>query len=229
MFISYLDTHLSNLCHDNINSYVFLDSNINLLTINNNNTAALYMETIYSNGFVQKVGKATRIQNNSFSLIDHILCKTNRTNISTCTILTDFSDHFVNVLSIPTCETKTGCKFQYTRNFTKKKINEFKQLLKSICWQPVLTLNDTNTAFDTFWDIFHTFFNLHFPIKKMKFNRNIHKIQAFMTTGLLISRQTKNELHKKAILNPDVFGIQYRMYRNIFNSLVKKKQTIIFR
>ena len=42
-----------------------------------------------------------------------------------------------------------------------------------------------------------------------------------MTKGLLISRTTKNNLHKKAINNPLLFNEHYKKYRNIFNSLVR--------
>ena len=53
-FISYLDTHLHNLSLKNYDSYVFLDANINLLNINHNQHVALYLETVYSNGYLQK-------------------------------------------------------------------------------------------------------------------------------------------------------------------------------
>ena len=53
----------------------------NLLSINNNNTVAHYLETIYSNRFTQKVGKATLIAGNTYSLIDHIICKSENNNI----------------------------------------------------------------------------------------------------------------------------------------------------
>ena len=86
---------------------VFLDANINLLKINNCTTAARYLETIYSNGFNQKIGKATRIIGDSFSLIDHVLYKTESTNISSGTILSDFSDHFTNFIAIPKSKLKT--------------------------------------------------------------------------------------------------------------------------
>ena len=72
-FISYLDTHMNNLSLKNCDSYIFLDANINLLNINHNQYVALYLETVYSNGFLQN--KASRICNNSCSLIDHILYK----------------------------------------------------------------------------------------------------------------------------------------------------------
>ena len=104
---------------------VFLDANINLLKINNCTTAARYLETIYSNGFNQKISKATRIIGDSFSLIDHVLYKTESTNISSGTILSDFSDHFTYFIAIPKSKLKNTLEHRYTRDFSQAKIQIF--------------------------------------------------------------------------------------------------------
>lgn len=197
MFINYLDTHLYNLSVYNCDSYVFTDSNINLFNLNNNNSTALYLETIYSNGFNQKIGHATRIAGNSFSLIDHILTKSSIKCISSGTILTDFSDHFTNFITIDVTINRKSPQFCYSRNFSPAKIRNFKLTLETLRWRNILTINDPNEAFEEFWTTFHTLFELHFPLKKSKFNRNIHKANNFMTIGLLTSRKNKNILQKK--------------------------------
>ncbi len=221
LFINYLDTHLYNLAQCNCDTYVFLDSNINLLSINHNVTAAQYLETIYSNGFAQKIGRATRISGSSFSLIDQILCKSSIPNIKSGTVLTDFSDHFTNFVIIPNTKGKEVNQFRFTRNFSANNIRTFKQSLEIIQWNNVLMSRDTNDAFNAFWDTFYTLFNLHFPLQRVKFNRNIHKINNFMTNGLLISRKYKSELHKKALVSPNLYGNAYKNYRNVYNRLIK--------
>jgi len=72
-FNTSLDTLLSNLNTKILNTYVFLDSNLNLLHTNTEQSIAAYHDTILSNGYLQTITKATRIQNKHFSLIDHIL------------------------------------------------------------------------------------------------------------------------------------------------------------
>ncbi len=231
LFISNLDTHLYNLSQIFHDTFVFLDSNINLLNINNNNTTALYLtalylETIYSNGFNKKIGRATRIRGPSYSLIDHILCKTLNSNISSGTILTDFSDHFTNVLIIPNIKLKYNDQFIFTRNFTMEKISEFKGILENLRWGSVYASNDTNTAFNEFWSIFITLFNLHFPLKKCKFNCNIHKKKNFMTNGLLVSRKNKIRLQKQSILQPELYNNKYILYRNLYNRVIKASKKL---
>ena len=220
-FINHLDVHLSNLASLNTDSYVFMDSNINLLKINHSQSTALYLETIFANGFLQKIGKATRIQGNTFSLIDHILTKTEINVELSGTIISDISDHFINFVAVPCTKTRVTSDIKPKRNFSQFNLRRFKEALGLCTWNSTLSNNDVNNSYDNFWNDFHTLFELHFPLIKVKFNRNVHKKNNFMTNGLLISRATKNTLHKKAIINPTLYNEHYKKYRNIFNSLIR--------
>jgi hypothetical protein len=82
---------------------------------------------------------------------------------------------------------------------------------------------------DAFYDEFLTLFNLHFPILTKKFNKNYHKINDFMTIGLLTSRKNKLKLHKTSILTPTIENVnKYKSYRNIFNTLMRKAKILYF-
>ena len=61
------------------------------------------------------------------------------------------------------------------RDFSQNKVQNFKDSLNNLRWQNVLDSKDVNESFSLFWDEFYTLFELHFPIKKMKFNKNVHK------------------------------------------------------
>jgi hypothetical protein len=97
----------------------------------------------------------------------------------------------------------------------------FRDELRKLRWNNVYNSDNVNQSFNTFWDDFNTLFEMHFPLTKNKFNRNFHKVNDFMTSGLLISRRTKVSLKKKAILNPTNFLDLYKRYRNIFNSTIR--------
>ena len=199
-FINHLDVHLSNLASLNIDSYVFLDSNINLLKINHSQSTALYLETIFANGFLQKIGKATRIQGNTFSLIDHILTKTEINVELSGTIISDISDHFINFVAVPCPKTRVTSDIKPKRNFSQFNLRRFKEALGLCTWNNTLSNNDVNNSYDNFWNDFHTLFELHFPLIKVKFNRNVHKKNNFLTKGLLISRATKILSTKKLFI-----------------------------
>jgi hypothetical protein len=81
-------------------------------------------------------------------------------------------------------------------------------------------------CFDNFWADFNLLYQLHFPEKKVKINKNYHKLNAFMTKGLLISRRKKLELHKLSLTNPDRFSIVYKTYRNLYNSVLRASKKL---
>jgi len=71
-FSAGFDELLHNLSRKNLDSYVFMDSNINLLDLGTQSSAN-FLNSILSKGFLQCTVKATRIQNDSKTLIDNIL------------------------------------------------------------------------------------------------------------------------------------------------------------
>ncbi len=74
-------------------SYVFLDNNINILNLHSPDIAN-YLNCIFSKGYLQIIQKATRIQNEAKSLIDHILSNSGDLEIYSGTLISDLSDHF---------------------------------------------------------------------------------------------------------------------------------------
>ena len=80
----------------------------------------------------------------------------------------------------------------------------FKNNLSNINWNSLYCLTVADDAFNSFWDSFNTVFELHFPLITKKFNKNIHKLQPFMTKGLLASRRTKLKLLLILKENPSV-------------------------
>ena len=222
-FLLLFESHLNSLNKTDCPYLIFLDSNINLLKLINSNMAQSYLDLIHSNGFLQITRKATRIQNNSFSLIDHILTKNEPNDLSSGTIVSDLSDHFVNFVSLYNSK-PVVCKInvKHERIFSLVNKTKFREALNCISWNNVLMQTDVNIAFDEFWSIFSSLYELHFPLTKIKFNKNIHKINNFMTTGLLTSRTNKTYLHKLYLKNLTVKAkYDYINYRNIYNRLIR--------
>ena len=228
-FLETLDAHLNDLSNANKDAYVFLDANIDLLKLNNAELPNAYMDINISNGFLQIITKATRVQGNHVSLIDHVLSNSNHNSYITGTIISDISDHFINFVQPPISKIKTKTKPVYRRNFSPTTIQNFKIALSNINWNETLAANDVDLAFSCFWEKFSLLFNLHFPLIKFKFNKNIHKCNNYLTNGLLISRQTKLELCKKATKERTNDSVQkYKTYRNLFNKLLRISKKMYF-
>ena len=70
----------------------------------------------------------------------------------------------------------------------------------------------------------------HFQLKSVRFNKNLHGINKFMTRGLLISRITKIKLLKQSVKNPNIVSSEaYRKYRNIFNSVLRASKKLYYK
>ena len=87
------------------------------------------------------------------------------------------------------------------RDFSHENKFPFKTALNKYNWIEVLQCEDVDAVNSTFQNTFFSLFNICFPEKNNKLNRGNHKMQEFMTTGLLISRNKKLELGKIAGAN----------------------------
>jgi hypothetical protein len=226
-FSAKFDELLFNISLKRLESYVFIDSNIDLLNLDTGNSAD-YLNLILSKGFLQCVTKATRIQNNSKSLIDNII--TNRAGeITTGTVISDISDHFFTFIQVPKKYAKGSEKSFTTRNFTEQNLNNFKRVLSGANWDDVINSNNVNDACDEFWSIYTNLFNLIFPLKTVRFNKNIHNKNPFMTSGLLKSRSTKNRLYHECISagTPEAKE-RYKTYRQLYFKTVRAAKKLYF-
>ena len=151
--------------------------------------------------------------------------------ISYCagTILSDLSDHFINFIQLPLASQPPKPKPIFKREINLNNVSNFKISLNAVTWAETLSQNGVNEAFESFWATFSELYQLHFPMKKVKFNKNVHKINNYMTQGLIISRKIKLELCKKASKErSQAAADKYKKYRNIFNQLMRASKKLYF-
>ena len=212
---------LAQLSVKNIVSYLFTDSNINLLN-NVTTNYSNYLNTIFSNGFLQLNRKATRMQEASSSLIDHIVSNDKKQIFVTGTLISDVSDHFINFVCNGKKPATATQKLKTARIFSPQNLTKFKMQLNSANWNDTFENLDVNEAYGAFWSQYKNFFDETFPLTKMKFNKNIHKANSFMTAGLLTSRGTKTALHKQSLANPTPLAINlYKQFCNTHNRILR--------
>ena len=229
LFFEHFEALLNNFNRNDNPYFIFGDSNINLLKLKDCKMAQNYLNTAHSSGFINGIFKATRIQNEKFSLIDHILSKNEPSILSFRVITSDISDHFITALSFCLDKQVEKPTNSFIRNFGTNNMNMFRNTLNSLSWNNVLECNDTNQAFDEFFNVFKDLFELHFPLepKKSK-NKNLYPINDFMTPGLLISRTRKDLLHKQYLINRNEINFHiYKTYRNIYNSTIKASKKLV--
>jgi len=116
-----------------------------------------------------------------------------------------------------------------SRKLTIENMNRFNILLQGSDWSRVYESGGVDESFEAFWDEFVQLYELCFPITVCKLNRNIHRFNGYMTSGLLVSRINKNNLHKKTLIDPSPVNLaKFRAYRNLYNTLVRKSKTKYF-
>ena len=229
-FFEYYEQLLSEISIYNKDSYILTDSNIDLLSLNRNTNSSRLVELSLSHGFLNLITKASRMNKNSYSLIDQIFTNSDSKNFNSGVLLSDISDHFFTFSSISKKAKKKSLKTKKNvRLFTDIDIENFGNTLSNLSWNDVIESNEVEVSFNIFWDTFSTLFDLNFPERSITMNKNYNKIQGFMTNGLLTSRRHKNLLHKQSLVSPTVDSINcYKKYRNLYNSLIRLSKKLYF-
>ena len=219
-FLIQVDSLLSKISTEKLDSYILTDSNINLLNLNS--TATDYLDLIFSRGFLQTVCKASRMFNNHVSLIDHIITNVCCSKIVTGTIICDISDHFATFISPSLSKLKVKQPKKLTRVISKPKLENFRLNLSMLRWDEVCANNNVDESYEIFWNILKPLYNLHFPETYVRFNKNVHRINDFMTKGLLNSRNRKLVLQKISISDPTPANLNtYKLFRNIYTKTLR--------
>lgn len=200
--------------------YIFADMNIDLLKLSSDFNARTLIEMSDSIGLNQLVTKATRIQGSSYSLIDHIY--TNVEDSWSGVLVDSFSDHFSTVCKVMNKSVKSKSPPNKQRNFSKKKLEDFRNVLNQTSWASVYASSCPNESWEIFWEFFYTTFNLYFPIINSRKNKSIFPMKPFMTQGLLNSRNQKFKLDLIRKNNPTTENIQaYKKYITIYSKTLK--------
>ena len=105
-----------------------------------------------SNGFLQLITKATRIQGNSLSSIDHVITNSLQSTNEVGTLINDISDHFINFMYMPTNKSRPKTSFINKRVMSKGNMERFKDCLNNLSWNNVIRNNNVDEAFNLFWN-----------------------------------------------------------------------------
>ena len=231
-FSIFLET-LSNLLAETTESrkeiFILGDFNLDALKYNSDDFVTDYIDNLFSYGFLQTITKPTRCTHNSATLIDHVLSNSIQSSFISCIITNRISDHFpiITFVDADKQEQKNGTF--YSRDFSEVNIRQFKETLNQMEWQTVLDDENPQTSFSTFLSLFLEIYNNYFPLTKKRLNRNIHRVEKWFTSGLLVSRRTKNLLCKHHLYNPSKeCKDAYVAYRNLYSKIVKLSKKLYF-
>ena len=188
----------------------------------------------------------TRFETNSATLIDHIFCKysANALNSKAGILLSNMSDHCPVFLSFDTLNSPKPHQPKYTKTsgFTKDSEMRFKSELEKIDFDNLLIddpHDDPNNNYNVLNSTLQNLKSKICPDKNMRFNKYKHKLNSWITSGILNSIQIRDKLYKKIkklssdnplysnlnanlkqynmILKIAINNAKYTYYQNMFN------------
>ena len=195
---------------------------VNIDTSTDSAPAIQYNTLLNSYNFYQIINTATRITDNTSTIIDH--CLTNITNyfINCGTLQSDITDHYPIFCIINHIKhiLKPANSAQIL-NFKNYNPDTFLSDLNATSWQPVYDCTDPNIAYEAFYNIFYNIVSNHVHTKTTHHSNSIRK--PWLSNGLLKSVRTKHRLFAKMKNNPHNvnYKLKYKKYRNILTKLLK--------
>ena len=204
------------------------DFNINLININTQETAALFMDSMMSSGLLPNITLPTRISPDSATLIDNIFTTKNLTPNKSGIIESSISDHypqFISYNNIRKTRPKLPKYIQY-RQINKQYTNIFLHKLNNTNWNVDVNCTDINLMCDAFLSKFTCAYHTCFPIENVKCNKYKHKLNKWLTNGILTSIKSKDIQYTKLVKEKKktkkvTLQNNYKTYRNILNKTIR--------
>ncbi|XP_049766294.1 uncharacterized protein LOC126095559 [Schistocerca cancellata] len=233
------DGNLNDFCHQleaalntikNFNKTVIIcgDFNIDFQEISKDQQSLMTLLETYN--IKATIDSPRIVTPTTSSTIDQILINTYvNHNLCAGNLNTGFSDHYAQFIALhtPSETTEKEELVKEARKFTNKQINLFVQRLSEETWYEVYTCENTNKKFEKFMEIFMSYFEAAFPLKKQKCQPNFKK-NKWITIGIRISCVEKRRLHDIAKTQnmPHEFHLYLKNYKRILKNVVRKAKTM---
>lgn len=223
---------LQNIAKEDKNIILTGDLNIDLLQHNSSNITTDFLDMLISHNLIPKVTLPTRVTHSTATLIDHVFSNIDPEKAIVGTLTTDITDHFSNFIFTDIAP-KASSKPKYIsyRKVNNQTIQKFNHALEKESWQDVFNSNNPDVAYNNFLTTYNALMNKHLPVITVKFNKFKHKLEPWITTGLLKSSKTKEKLYISMIKAKNtndfpVYERNYKKYALLFKSLIKSAKNI---
>ena len=204
----------------NCPTYIFGDTNIDCIKYGICSNSTDFVDLLFSHGMLQAVSKPTRCTLNSATLIDHVISNSPADAYETVILISQMSDHFPILHFLPFTKQQSPPKNIKKRDFSDLNLSKFKVSLSAMGWQNVSSTTDPQLALNNFSETFTSLYDLHFPLTSKKFNRNFHKIEPWVTGGILTSRRRKIDLERQHFSDPSPISLSnFKKFRNLYNKV----------
>lgn len=225
LFLNELNSYLRNDYINKCNNFVMVgDININLLE--ESSIIDEYKLALATNGLESLINNPTRITNKSKTCIDHIIVKLrnkNRVLTEAAVVDSQITDHCLTAVwfSGPDMGAASADSLDIRRSY---RINhdQLNNLLDNTDWGDVFLEQNASTAFDVFYDKFHTVLEKCKEISNKK-PRNIDKLKPWISNEICKRICKKNRMLKKIKKQPNntILRSNFINFRNKLHSDIR--------
>ena len=222
-FIEYMEPLIINLIKEDKEIYICGDFNSDLLKIDKSNNYKRFYDLMSSYGFFPNILLPTRVTENSATIIDNIFSNINNPIISG-NIITDFSDHYTQFISVQRHKMDLKSVTIYKRDYSKFSEDSFRD---------DISIQDFTNNYDDVNDQFRDFYfklegcvDRHAPLKKLTPKQVKLNLKPWISTELNKMIKIKNKLfyRKKRQPNNEETRRLYNLFRNRVNRELKKSK-----
>ena len=180
------------------------DFNIDLLKLQSREIFAEYLDNMFSCSLYPVVTLPTRFSKHNATLIDHIFCNYNRQHPPEGgIILKSLSDHYPAFVALNNPIKKSyNCppKFVTIQKSSPEAMSRFTNAIECTNFSSFIDENlqsDPTPNLEALYSVLINAKNKYLPQKTVKFNRHKHKINPWMTSGILVSIKYRDVLYKR--------------------------------
>ena len=228
---NYLNQLLENISKEKKSIFLLGDFNVNLLNYNEHNQTNEFLDSLAFNSFIPLILQPTRITSHSNALIDNIFSSVIDPDIISDNLTATISDHLPQFVIIPNMFVNiSGNKSNiYERDWSKFDQENFILDYFSVDWEDLLKIDERNADNSTkiYLDKINMLLDIYTPLKKNNKYKLKFKYKPWITLGLQKSIFVKNKLlanfiNKKDPILKEEFHTNYKKYRNLLSTLMKK-------
>ena len=224
-FLEYIEITLKKLTNENKEIYLCGDFNSDILKIDTQNSYKTFYDLLSSYSLVPFILLPTRIVGNSATIIDNIFTNNISNTIISGNIVTDFSDHFSQFISIQRSKFDYKTISIYKRDYSKFSDESFRDDVSIQNFNNEFM--DINDQFNDFYFKLEGCVNRHAPFKKLTPKEVKLNQKPWISTELIKMIKIKNKLFYRKKRQPYNDNIKklYNIFRNRVNrELTKSKK-----
>ena len=230
---NYLNQLSENISKEKKSIFLLGDFNVNLLNYNEHNQTNEFLDSLASNSFIPLILQPTRITSHSNTLIDNVFSSIIDPDIISGNLTASISDHLPQFAIIPNMFGNiSGNKSNiYERDWSKFDRENFILDYFSADWEDLLKIDECNVDNSTkiYLDKMNMLLDTYAPLKKINKYKLKFKSKPWITLDLQKSISVKNKLlanfiNKKDPILKEEFHTNYKKYRNLLSTLMKKSK-----